>query len=286
MMDTEILDLLEDIGRTTVARLNPAVTLTGETAAARREQVLRTIRGTVLPRRLEFTAANGDCLAIEVNSSRVTDVFRVRSGLVPDFETQQRDALAESLAHLVSDIASAPGPLELISLQPDIALEADDVGITFSEISKACLAIELPSEPVVSIVTDQTTSTLPDNPPVSDQSLSSRFYDGADRCSLGRIQASKQDGTTHRSDGACAPDQPLHAGQSLLKKFADDLAGWDGDALVELDYPQLIVMRPSGGNGTALAVLHDANEITVAVHEARKLGAVVNLWKDLTEDAE
>ena len=155
MMDTDILEMLDDIGRSAVARLNPAVTIPGETAQVRRDKVLNTIRGTILPRRLEFTAANGVCLAIEVNSSRVTDVFRVHAGIAPDFETESSEELAAKLAGLVSDIASAPAPLELVSLQPDTALEADDVGITFSEIEAACESIELTADPVISIVADR-----------------------------------------------------------------------------------------------------------------------------------
>ncbi|WP_171123265.1 MULTISPECIES: hypothetical protein [unclassified Ruegeria] len=278
-MDTAILDLLADIGRTSVARLNPAVTLTAETATARREQVLRTIRGTVLPRRLEFTAANGDCLAIEVNSSRVTDVFRVRSGLVPDFETEARENLAEKLAQLVSDIAAAPGPMVLISLQPDIALEADDVGITFREISDACHSIELPAEPVVSIVPDHEEDDLTD----TSDGLASQFYAGTERFAQGRVQINKSDGEAIQADGTCTPEQPMYADSDLLKQFAADLAGWDKDTSAELELPQLIVLRPSGGKGTALAVLHDGSQISAAVHEARKLGAVVSLWKTLTE---
>ncbi|WP_170423544.1 hypothetical protein [Ruegeria arenilitoris] len=278
MMDTNILDLLEDIGRSAVARLDPAVTLPGDTAIERREKVLQAIRGTVLPRRLEFTAANGDCLAIEVNSSRVTDVFRVRFGVAPDFETDQREELATQLGQLVSDIAMAPAPLSMMSLRPDNALEADDVGITFSEIAKACTSIELPAEPVVSIVPDAAEPVTDDDAP---DSLASQFYVGAERFALGRVQADVGNGVMKRADGDCAEKQPLHADQALLEKFARDLAGWDADAADVLAHPQLIVMRPSGGKGASLAVLNDGDEISVVVHEARKLGAVVNLWTSL-----
>ncbi|WP_170464774.1 hypothetical protein [Ruegeria arenilitoris] len=278
MMDTDILDLLGDIGRSAVARLDPAVTLPGDTAIERREKVLQAIRGTVLPRRLEFTAANGDCLAIEVNSSRVTDVFRVRFGVAPDFETDQREELATQLGQLVSDIAMAPTPLSMMSLRPDNALEADDVGITFSEIAKACTSIELLAEPVVSIVPDIAEPVADDD---ASDSLASQFYVEAERFALGRVQSGAGNGAVKRADGDCAKDQPLHVDQALLEKFARDLAGWDADAADVLAHPQLIVMRPSGGKGASLAVLNDGDDFSVVVHEARKLGAVVNLWTSL-----
>ncbi len=279
MMDTDILDMLEDIGRSSVARLSPAVTLVGDTPLTRRAEVLRAIRRTVLPRRLEITAANGDCLAIEVNSSRVTDVFRVRSGLVPDFETEARDVLTDRLAHLVSDIAAAPAPLELTSLQPDTALEADDVGITLSEIQVACQSIEFPTEPIVSIVPD----VQPDPQPPAPQpdTLAARFFDAADKFALGRILAESSDGRELQSDGICAPGQSAGPNQELLAQFAKDLSGWNADLAIDPKKPQLIVMRPSGGKGAGLAVLQHGDQFAVALHEARKLGSAVNLWTSL-----
>ncbi|WP_170574252.1 hypothetical protein [Ruegeria atlantica] len=286
MMDTDILEMLDDIGRSSVARLTPAVKVPGETALVRREKVLRTIRGTILPRRLEFTAANGDCLAIEVNSSRVTDIFRVQSGIAPDFETEPREELASKLAQLVSDIACAPAPLELISLQPDTALEADDVGITISEIEVACESIELPADPVISIVASdpepEDTAVEQDGP----DTLAQLFYEGCERFAQGRVLVDGADGVALSVDGACQANEPLHPSDDLLSRFAQDLAGWDEDVTTAMDHPQLIVMRPSGGKGAGLAVLNDGEKIAVAVHEARKLGAVVNLWTSLTRPEE
>ena len=40
-------------------------------------------------------------------------------------------------------------------------------------------------------------------------------------------------------------------------------------------------MRPSGGKGAALALLRDGQDNAAAIHDARKLGAVVALWKSL-----
>ncbi len=285
MMDNDILGSLEDIGRMSVARLSPAVNLAGDTALARRNAVLRTIRGTVLPRRLEFTAANGDCLAIEVNSSRVTDVFRVRSGPVPDFETESREALTDKMAQLVTDIANAPAPLELNSLKPDTLLEADDVGITLSEIEKACAGIVLTEDPIVAVVPD---TEEPAPQAVSDDStaLADAFFEGAGRFATGRVLVSGSPETPPRVDGACASSGALHPDQELLTRFAADLAGWDSDAGAKLDHPQLIVMRPSGGKGSGLAVLNDGHQIAIAAHETRKLGAVVSLWTALLEGVE
>ncbi len=282
MMDTDILALLDDIGRSSVARLSPAVTVSGETAQVRRDKVLRTIRGTILPRRLEFTAANGDCLAIEVNSSRVTDVFRVQSGIAPDFETESREELAGKLANLVSDIASAPAPLELVSLQPDAALEADDVGITYSEIEAACESIELPADPVISLVANGDTPEADETRQEISDGLARRFYEGAGRFAQGRVLTQTSGGEALNADGTCAQGEPLHTDPDLLTRLARDLAGWQSDTASDLDLPQLIVMRPSGGKGAGLAILRDGEQFALAVHEARKLGSVVNLWAALT----
>ncbi|MDA7965145.1 hypothetical protein [Ruegeria sp.] len=285
MMDTEILELLEDIGRTSTARLSPAVLLAGDTAQERRQSVLGTIRGTVLPRRLEFTAANGDCLAIEVNSSRITDVFRDSTGDVPDFETEPRDEMAGRLAQLVSDIAAAPGPLELISKRPETAMEADDVGITYSEVETACAGIDLPEEPRVAIVPDVPEEVTKDAP-AEDTGAASRFYENAAAFAKGRALFDGQSGEDLKFDGICAPGQPAHPDQDILHRFARDLAGWDVDTNGALSRPQLVVFRPSGGQGTGLALLRDGQQTAAALHDARKLGAVVNLWKSFKGVAE
>ncbi|NOD66358.1 hypothetical protein [Ruegeria sp. HKCCD7303] len=285
MMDTDILDMLEDIGRSSVARLSPAVTIAADSAAARRAAVLRSIRGTILPRRLDFTAANGMCLAIEVNSSRVTDIFQVPSGPTPDFETESRGELVEKLAQLVSEIATAPTPLELKSGKPDSDLEADDVGLTYSEIESACAAIDLSTKPIVSVVPDLEPST-DDDPALAmnvdpSTELAQRFFDGAGRFASGRVLIDSADKTGLAYEGSCQPSQGMHPGPDVLARFATDLAGWDNDTQDEFDGPQLIVIRPSGGKGAGLAVLSDSGQIAVAAHDARKLGAVVNLWTSL-----
>ncbi|MEO1109770.1 MAG: hypothetical protein AAFX90_17800 [Pseudomonadota bacterium] len=290
MMDTDILEMLDEIGRKSVARLSPVVVIAGDTPELRRTEVLRVIRNTILPRRLEFTAANGDCLALEVNSSRVTDVFRVVSGAVPDFETAPREELIDNLAQLVSDIALAPAPLELLSLKPDNVLEADDVGVTLREIRTACAAIELTAEPTISVVPEPQ-EPAPETPEIAPRtdanaSLAQAFFDGADRFAQGRVLAAAQDGTLAQAAEECAPDAKLHPNQDLLTRFAADLAGWDKDTKTGLGLPQLIVMRPSGGKGAGLAVVNDGRNIAFAVHEARKLGAVVNLWTTLQEAEE
>ncbi len=289
MMDTDILDMLEEIGRTSTARLSPAVHLAGANAAERRQSVLRAIRGTILPRRLEFNAANGESLVIEVNSSRVTDVFKTGPETPPDFETEPRDALAEKLAQLVSAIAAAPGPIEILSLRPDSNLEADDVGITLSEIETACEQIELPSEPRIAVVADtpeQTNAPAPvektsATPSPDGSGMAQEFYDGSDRFAVGRLLVDGESSVSTRSGGICEVDQPLHPSQGLLDQLARDLAGWDADGAATLSHPQLIVMRPSGGKGVGLAILRAEKATVLAPHETRRLGAVVNLWKSI-----
>ena len=288
MMDTEILEMLEDIGRSSVARMSPAIQLKGESAKQRRDQVLTAIRRTILPRRLEFVAADGTRLAIEVSSSRVTDVFECETGPKPDFETEERDTLAEKLAQIVSGIATSPGPLQLASLRPDTAQEADDVGLTYSEIEAACARIDLPDEPLVALVPEQPEKPEPEveapEQPENQAGAAQAFYDGAERFALGRMLISASQQTVLQSDGLCADGQPLNPGQDLLHRFASDLAGWQADSATAL--PQLVVMRPSGGQGAGLALLRDGHETAAALHDARKLGAVVNLWKSLNSAVE
>lgn len=279
MMDTDIRDMLEDIGRVTVPRLDPAVTVEGDTALSRRANILRAIRGTVLPRRLEFLAANGDCLAIEVNNSRVTDVARVRSGAVPDFETEPRAALAEKLATLLTDIATAPTPVLVSSMKPDVVMEADDVGITLSEIEAACADVEPTAEPIVSVVPDVIEQTGDAAPAAKADALAEVFFEGAEKIATACVLANTPAGTKLRASGR--PDVQPDAG--LLAGLAADLAGWDADTAPVLNGPQLIVMRPSGGKGTGVAVLKDDEQIAIATHDARKLGAIVSLWRKSLE---
>ncbi len=291
MMDTDILDMLEDIGRSATARLSPAVRLPGSTAEERRQSVLKKIRGTILPRRLEFTASNGDQLALEVSSSRVTDVFLTPSGDAPDFETEPRNGVADKLAQGISAISGAPAPLEVVSLRPDATPEADDVGITLSEIESACALIDLPSEPHVKVVAEAL-EPLAESEPVSEvapepdteaSSSSRNFFDGAERFALGRILVETGDATSVQTADLCAENAPLHPEQDVLARFVSDLSGWDTDSNSVMPHPQLIVMRPSGGRAAGIAVLRDGSSTAVAIHEARKLGAVVNLWKSIRE---
>lgn len=286
MMATDIIELLEDIGKASAPRLSPAVHLAGETAEARRASILQMIRGTVLPRRLEFTASSGTLLAIEVNSSRITDVYAGSTGTIPDFETESREDLVGKLARLVSDLAASAPDIQLVSLQPDGPLEADDVGITFSEMKKACAAITLATEPRVSVVSDKAIDAKSEGPSdTGSDVLAQTFFAGADRFGMGHVLTGDDIGEP-RYEGACADNQPLHPDNELLASFVNDLAGWDADSADVLTHPQLIVMRPSGGKGAAMALLRDGRNTTVAVHDARKLGAVVNLWKSLRGNAQ
>ncbi|KUJ73177.1 hypothetical protein AVO45_15660 [Ruegeria marisrubri] len=283
MVDTQILDMLAEIGRSVSARVSPAVHVQGETAELRRSAILKTIRGTVLPRRLEFTAANGDLLALEVGSSRVTDVIEGSQGELPDFETDSREEITERLASLISAISSAPAPLELVSLRPDTDPDADDVGITMSEIEKACAAIELPGDPRVAVVSDD---SVPESAPEpvaepQDRSLARDFFQGSERFATGRVLIDSSSLEPVESDGLCSAGAPLCPSADALAQFARDLAGWDADSASTLTHPQLIVLRPSGGKAAGLAIFRDGSLTSAAVHETRKLGAVVSLWKTL-----
>lgn len=286
MMATDIIDMLEDIGRSATPRLSPAVHLSGDTTEACRANILTMIGRTVLPRRLEFTSADGTVLAIEVNSSRITDVYSGSTGDIPDFETEPRDALIQKLARMVSDLAACAQPIQVISLQPDGPLEADDVGVTFSEIQKACAAFPIKAEPSVAIVPDLAPETASDNTAEDmTDGLAQAFFNGADRFAMARLLIGP-DAVPVQLEGACADGQPLHPTNDLLTRFASDLSGWDADSANTLGHPQLIVVRPAGGKGAAVALLRDGQDTAVAVHDARKLGAVVNLWKSLRGTAQ
>ncbi len=283
MTATDIIDMLEGIGRSATPRLSPAVALSAATATARRERILQAIRGTVLPRRLEFSTPGGTLLAIEVNSARITDVYGASTGELPDFETEPREVLVGKMARLISDIASAGGPVHLVSRQPDGPLEADDVGITFTEIRAACQDIEVSSEPHMAIVPDPVADTESSPSlvePKSGAGLAQAFFEDASRFALGRFLAGLPDAAP-QSTGECAEGQPLHPDSDLLDRFARDLAGWDSDSAGSMAHPQMIVMRPAGGKGAAVAILRDGQSTAAAVHDARKLGAVVALWKSL-----
>ncbi|SHE75514.1 hypothetical protein SAMN05444279_107127 [Ruegeria intermedia] len=280
MTATEIIDMLENIGRRATPRLSPAVDLTAETPAARRDLILQAIRGTVLPRRVEFTAPDGTLLALELNSSRITDVYGSSTGELPDFATEPRETIVQKLARLVSDLALAGNPIQMVSLQPDGPTEADDVGITFTEMKTACAVIELrEDEPRLTVLQTPDPEPLADDPAPENEGLAAAFFEGSERFAMGRFLSGPA--STRRHDGLCADGQPLHPSTGLLDRFAKDLAGWDADAGGHLPHPQLIVMRPSGGKGAALALLRDGQDNAAAIHDARKLGAVVALWKSL-----
>ncbi len=289
-METEFIDMLGDIGRSSVARLSPEINLAGDTASARRASVLSSIRGTILPRRLEFTAANGACLAIEVSSSRITDVFRCVEGPVPDFETEAREDLTDKMARLLTDIATAPGPLTLASLRPDMVLEADDVGLTFSEVETACRQIEVSESPPIAIVPDQPEPSEIVEPEEAVQPAPTQagpatlFFEGSEKVALGRLLIGEQGGTEVEPEGLFAVDQPAQVDDALLKQFVRDLSGWHAESGTEM--PQLIVMRPFEGQGSGLAVLSDGEKTATVLHENRKLGAIVSLWKSLRKAVE
>ncbi len=289
-METDIIEMLGDIGRSSVARVSPAVDLDGETADDRRQSVLSSISGTILPRRLEFTAANGACLAIEVSSSRITDVFRCVDGPVPDFETESREDLTDKMAQLLTDIATAPGPLTLASLRPDVVLEADDVGLTFSEVETACNQLEIADAPAIAIVPDQpepventeTEEDVQPTPPAS--GTATLFFEGSEKVALGRLLIGEQGGAELAPEGLFAEGQSVEVNDELLAQFTRDLSGWQSESDTAL--PQMIVMRPSEGQGSGLAVLSDGEKTAAVLHENRKLGAIVSLWKSLRKAVE
>ncbi|WP_170479749.1 hypothetical protein [Ruegeria arenilitoris] len=286
MMDPEILDLLEEIGRTSTARLTPAICLAGKRPQDRRSQVLKAIRCTILPRRLDFVAADGTRLSIDVGSSRVTNILECDTGPKPDFEMDTRASLIEQLARLISDLVSAPGPLQLESLCPDTSLAADDVGLTYSEVATACANIDLPEEPRVTLVPDNPIETESVQDPNSDDlpAAAKTFYDGMDRFALGRFLISSDGIEVSQFEGLCAQDQPAHPDKDVLSEIIRDLVGWQTDSSTDL--PQMVVMRPSGGQGTGVAFVSDGKNTTGALHDARKLEAVVSMWKSSKNAAE
>ncbi|MEX0317348.1 MAG: hypothetical protein AB3N21_05335 [Ruegeria sp.] len=293
MIDTNILDMLGDISRRATARLSPANTLSGTTASERRVEILRTIRGTILPRRLEFSSENEDRLVLEVSSSRVTDVLEATQGDAPGFDADDREQVTMRLAQLISKFSETIGPLEVLSLHPDKSPDADDVGITMSEIETACAEIAVSDTPLIedTPTTAQSEDEAPTvilepqnltTPPTSTKSVAHLFHKGAAAFASGRVLVRKWNDTPVDMAGDCAPDGPLYPDADVLAQFASDLAAWDTDSADAISHPQLIVLRPSGGKAPGIALCRDGEATAAAIHETRKLGAVVSLWKSLT----
>ncbi len=290
MIDSDIIDMLGALRNTTVARLSPESALESDTALARRTAILRSIRNTVLPRRLEFVVASGARLVFEVNSARVTDIVDAFGEELPNFETDGRETVTQVIAQFILDFSAQPGPLELLSLHPDASPEADDVGITYNEIEKACTALSRPDAKVASAT--QETPTSPDTEEVSDipveetsgTSLCQEFFEGSAGFALGRLHIDAKDGAVRAAGEACEAGISFCPDAKILNQFAQDLSVWNDDCGAAVQKPQMILLRSKNKQAPSLAVVRDENTTAaVAVYEARKLGGAVSLWKALTE---
>ncbi|WP_120499701.1 hypothetical protein [Roseovarius sp. EL26] len=298
MIEPEIIDMLGTLSNSTVARNSPENALDSDTAVVRKDAILNSIRNTVLPRRLEFMVANGTRLCLEVNSARVTEAVEAKGHDLPDFATDQREDITQRLAQMIVDFCAEPGPLELLSLHPDTSPDADDVGITYNELERACatlglveVAVEVidasldaPDEqagaeldkPTSKGETEVKTSSVP--------SLSQMFFDGAAGFALGRLRVTAKDGAPLDSGEACVDGAAFSPDTEILNQFASDLSVWAEDCGSALQGPQMILMRSADKKAPSLAVVRGENATAIAVYEARKLGAAVGLWKAVNQE--
>lgn len=298
MIDMNIVDMLGELSKTTVARLSPEIGLQSDTALARRATILRSIRDTILPRHLEFVAADGTRLVLEVSSARVMDILEADGQTLPDFENCEREVATQSIARVISDFSAAPGPVELLALHPDTSPDADDVGITFNEIERACENLVIPEKSGGDVAAvranaedeniDLEASTIEGavEPVATGSSLCLSFFEGSKGFALGRLQMAAADGALiaagvdDEGEGSFNPDP------DILTQFARDLSVWNKDCGDALNGPQMILMRSADKTVPSLAIVRDSKDIAIATYEARKLGAAVGLWKALTIERE
>ncbi len=245
------------------ARNTPEVLLMGDTRGKKRARMLEVIGDTILPRQLEFTSIQNGLenarLTLNVSSARVTETLVVEPsslGENADIDGADRIQAAQQLGDLITRFSRAGGDIFLSSQPPENPPEAEDVGITLSEILAVVTVEDLPEDA---------------------QDASSDFYDLCEDFSLSRAELSKT-GIIQRSSGEpeILPD--------LAALLAMDLEDWTKDSSAAIPMPQLIVMRPERGRDPALAMFCDGNVVVVSVHETRKLGSVVTALKELQRD--
>ncbi|SLN25379.1 hypothetical protein ROA7450_01051 [Roseovarius albus] len=297
MIDMNIVDMLSEMSKTTVARLSPASELQSDNAPVRRAAILRSIRDTILPRHLEFVAADGTRLVLEVSSARVVEILEFNGKTLPDFEKDERVFVTQAIAEVITEFSAVPGPLELLALHPDTSPDADDVGITFNEVERACDKLELSEEsgedsPALQATADAAESIqktpradVVATPAVAKDALCPSFFEGSKGFALERFQMAA-DGSLKAAGEGSNGEVSFNPDADILTQFARDLSIWGEDCGAALQGPQMILMRSADKKASSLAVVRDDKDISIAMYEARKLGAAVGLWKSLTKKQE
>ena len=275
------------------ARTTPEILLQGDTRGQKRARILEAISQTVLPRQLEFTSVlNGlekAKIILQVGSARVTGVLAISPddlGDAPGISGVDRIQAAQQLGHLIMAFSRMDGDVFLSSIPPENPSDADNVGITLSELLAVVSVEDLPEDTVDAIETvdksdvgeiveapAQTLSIDADHI----QDIGAEFYDACANFSMNRLEMNTS-GDIKRQSGEAEilPD--------LSALLAMDLGDWRKDSKPAIPTPQLIVMRPAKGRDPALAMYCDETGTVIVTHETRKLGSVVAALNELQKD--
>ena len=129
--------VIEDLS----ARNSDIAVLSATSRGQKRAKMLEAIGQTVLPRVLVFTSQQKDDVAatlfLNVSSSRVTAVEKVEPEALadlPDLNPENREETAQQLGALMTAFSRMEGDVHLRSFPPETAPDAEDVGITLSEL--------------------------------------------------------------------------------------------------------------------------------------------------------
>jgi len=271
-------------------RLTEKNELTAASRGHKRARILEAIGQTVLPRTLAFSAgSNGEelsALVLEVSNSRVTAVSRAEPaslGALPDLSQSDREEAARQLGAMITAFSRETGGVFLQSSPPETAPDAEDVGITLSELLAVVTVEDLPDDVVeTSQKTAPETEDEKEDAPVIDAQQPARagylarFYDAVEAFSPARAEIGTDGEILRQSEpDLMTPD--------LTELLARDLQEWQNDSGAAIAVPQLIVMRPEKPRDPAIALYRTQSGTVISVHETRKLGSVVSALKGLRQ---
>lgn len=283
----KLQNILDDLS----PRGTEASVLSAASRGGKRAKMLEAIGQTVLPRVLEFTSQEQSqvtaTLVLMVSSSRVTGVEKAEPdvlGEMPDLTSEDRDESAQQLGALMTSLSRMEGDVHLRSFPPETAPDAEDVGITLSELLSVVTVEDLPEDVVEASQAPQDVAEPEEAAPIAAEQpvgagYLARFYDSVDGFSPAKVEITAE-GQISRQSGPdiVAPD--------LAELLTRDLMEWENDSGEVIATPQLIVMRPEKPKDPALALYRTESGTVVAVHETRKLGSVVNALKGLRQSDE
>lgn len=292
MNHADIIDRLAQIAEDATARHGRIITLTQDTADARRHAAIAGLQATILPRFVRFSNAQNDAVTFAVNNGRVAEITDVTlGGATEDFA----DATAHQMAEVLTNICTGEG-VELDSTTPNDAEDITTKGIYVSDIAEAFSNISIdtpvqeeaaaegpaPEEPL--IAAPKPTPDQPDAPLAEPEKtarapasgLVADFFAGVTKVGDQRILIG------HDDNSVAGPDGMLTQNIDTVQQLMDDLAAWENDSDQGGTMPQLVIMRTQNQDTPSLTICRDANATAMTAHPTRKLGAVVQLWKTLT----